>query len=117
LSDRPQDSQISAKPIRDVPEAPLPTEPGQSRENYASSVMGRIVRFFLCACLVGGLLPVSLIVILAVSDPNSFRLGGGMWQGDISGTVLAISLVVGIAGLLVGAVVGVIGGVVIANRR
>jgi hypothetical protein len=116
VSDPPQERRISAEPLGDRVEAPLPAEPGPSYDNPSLNLMVRMVKFFLWACFIGGLLPVLAVVVAAVFDPNGFVYGGGMYPRNIGGTVLLVSVAAGIVGLLVGAVIGVIGAVVIAIR-
>ena len=92
---------------------------GESPEpNAGPSLLTKMVKFFLAACLAGGLggglIGAAFVIIGSMIDPNSFQFGGST---DPAGVAVLFFLSWGFAGLLLGLVVGIGGAIVIAIRR
>lgn len=92
----------------------------------ASSVFGRMVKYVLKACvlggIIGGFMGILFAVIGALVNPDSFRLGARNETGpellmQIGEWALMFFLAWGMGGLIVGVIVGLLGCAFIALRR
>jgi hypothetical protein len=91
-----------------------------------SSVIGRMVKYFLKACAFGGFVAGSMGVLLvmvgALVNPDGFRLGARNETGpeflmQIIEWASMFFVFWGLGGLIVGAIVGLLGCVLIVLRR